>query len=205
MRAVIVCHGEPPSMATLRRELDGADLVVCTDGAAAWLEERGFAPDFVVGDMDSLGRVDVSAQTVHAGPHDAQENTDSEKALLFALSRGADEITLLGALGGRVDHALGNVTLCAAYEGQAHLRLVDELGTLEVVRGRRELHVKPGARVSLVALSEGVCVVTQGLRWPLAGPLPQGTRGLSNIAVSDLVVLDVTHGQVTVFTFHEAD
>jgi thiamine pyrophosphokinase len=205
MRAVIVCHGEPPSMATLRRELDGADLVVCTDGAAAWLEEQGLATDFVVGDMDSLGDSGVSAQMVHAGPHEAQENTDSEKALLFALSRGADEVTLLGALGGRLDHTLGNVALCAAYEGQAHLRLVDELGTLEVVRGRRELDVKPGARVSLMALSEGVCVVTQGLRWRLAGPLPQGTRGLSNIAVSDRVVLEVTGGPVAVFTFYEAD
>lgn len=205
MRAVILCHGEPPSMATLRRELAGADLVICTDGAAPWLAERGFRVDFVVGDMDSLDGAPVCAQAVHAGPHEVQENTDSEKALLFALNQGADEITLLGAVGGRLDHTLGNITLCAGYEGRARVRIVDELGTLEVVRGRRELEVKRGARLSLVALSEGARVVTEGLRWKLAGPLEPGTRGLSNMAVSDRVVLEVTGGPVAVFTFREAD
>jgi thiamine pyrophosphokinase len=205
MRAVVLCHGEPPSLATLRRELAAADLVVCTDGAARWLEEQGFSADFVVGDMDSLGEEAVAAQPIPAGPHDVQENTDSEKAVRFALDRGADEITLLGAVGGRLDHTLGNVLLCAAYEGRAQLRLVDELGTLEVVRGRRELQVEPGVRVSLVALSEGVRVVTEGLRWELAGTLEPGTRGLSNVAMRDRVVFEVTGGPLAVFTLHGTD
>jgi thiamine pyrophosphokinase len=204
MHAVILCHGEPPSPATLRRELAGADLVICTDGAAWWLEDHGVVADFVVGDMDSLSGAKVAAEAVHAGPHEAQENTDSEKAVLFALERGAREITLLGALGGRLDHSLGNIALCAGYVGRAHLRVVDEQMTLEVVSGRRELAVTPGARVSLVALSEGVSVFTEGLRWPLAEPLAPGTRGLSNIAVSDRVVLEVTGGLVAVLMFHEA-
>ncbi len=65
----------------------------------------------------------------------AKDESDTELAVLAALERGADEIVILGALGGaRIDHALANVGLLA------HPRLA----------GRRAVLLDAGARVSFL-------------------------------------------------------
>ena len=38
--------------------------------------------------------------------------TDTEAAVMCALAKGADEISILGATGGRLDHFLANLDLC---------------------------------------------------------------------------------------------
>ena len=198
VNALIICHGDPPSEKLLRREVAGADLVVCTDGVASWLEGLGIVIDLVVGDMDSLGEASVSAPLLDAGPHEAQHNSDSEKAILACLERGATCITLLGALGGRLDHSLGNIALLAAYMDRARLRMMDDANLLEVVRGRRRFAVSTGARVSLISLTDDVELVTHGLQWELSEALELGTRGLSNRATGEQVEIDVTRGAVAV-------
>jgi len=221
MKALILCNGEPPSDEVLACHLRGSALIICTDGASRWARERGVKAHVVIGDMDSnplrVGRSSKIAETERAnvdvrptqddnceiidcGPHDQQEDTDAEKALRLALERGATEIVLLGATGQRLDHTLGNVWLIARYHGQAEIVVADEYGELRVVSGRQVIQTKARARVSLLALTADVTLDTEGLKWPLHGPLEPGTRGLSNEAIGDEVVVDVHTGMVAVVT-----
>jgi thiamine pyrophosphokinase len=200
-----VCGGDSPGPELLRRELQRADVVLCTDGVAAWLEAQGVVADAVVGDMDSLGDAPVQAPLLDAGPHEAQENSDSEKALRLALERGAAEVVLLGATGGRLDHTLGNVALCAAYWRQARVRLLGGGEVLEVTGATWEGDVRRGARVSIIALTPDVVVRTQGLRWELDEPLEYGTRGMSNVAAAGVVRIEVRAGLVAIITPDGAD
>jgi len=155
-------------------------------------------PQVVIGDFDSLSEVTGDWELVHAGAHDQQDNSDSEKALLLALDRGATEIVFLGATHRRLDHTLANVWLAAKYHGRARIVLVDDYGACEVVSGHRKLCVNPGSIISLVPLTRDVVVHTEGLKWRLNGPLEPGSRGLSNEAVSEEVTLDVATGLVAV-------
>ncbi len=205
MKALIICHGDLPSEELLRREAAAADLVLSTDGVAVQLERLGIALDAVIGDLDSLQGAVTAAPLVDAGPHELQHDSDSEKAVCYALARGADEITLLGATGGRLDHTLANVALAVRYLGDARVRLVDDLGGMQVVRGRSELALPVGTRLSLVALTETVVVNTRGLQWELADPLAPGTRGLSNRVVASPVTIDVGAGTVVLITSHGTD
>lgn len=199
MKVLILCNGQPPEDELLVRHLRGSDLVICTDGASRWARERGVQAHVVIGDMDS-GALTADCEVIDCGPHDQQEDTDAEKALRLALERGATEIVLLGATGQRLDHTLGNVWLIARYHDRAEVVAADEYGELRVVSRRHALELRPGGRLSLLALTADVTLDTEGLKWPLHGPLEPGTRGLSNEAVGDEVVVDVHTGMVAVVT-----
>lgn len=199
MKTLILCNGEPPSDELLVRHLRGSRLIICTDGASRWARKRGVKPHIVIGDMDS-GAQTADCEVIHCGPHEEQENTDAEKALLLALDRGATEMVLLGATGQRLDHTLGNVWLAARYHDRAEIVVADEYGELRVISGRHSLETHAGALVSLLALTPDVTLDTEGLKWPLHGPLEPGTRGLSNEAATDAVVVDVHTGMVAMVT-----
>lgn len=199
LTALVICSGERPATERLRDEFRRADLALATDGVAAWLEQQGFAVDAVVGDLDSLGPGVLRAPLVDAGPHEVQSNSDSEKALLLALERGATTVRLLGATGGgRLDHTLGNVALCAAYWHRARVQLATDDQILEVTGAAWEARLKPGTPVSLVPLTPDAAVTTSGLEWELDEPLEYGTRGLSNRARGGTVVVRVQRGLVSV-------
>ncbi|MHB8995657.1 MAG: thiamine diphosphokinase [Armatimonadota bacterium] len=213
MTAVILCNGEPPSDELLLRHLQEAELVICTDGAVGWVEERGCRPQVVIGDMDSGGcdndgklkTCPTRPEIIHCGAHDQQENTDAEKALLLALERGARRVVMLGATGQRLDHTLGNIALAAKYRDRAEVVLADDQGELEVISGRNVISTQPGTLFSLVPLTADVTVDTEGFKWPLHEPLEIGTRGLSNEALAEEVVIDLHSGVVALITMATAE
>lgn len=89
-------------------------LVVAADSGLDYLVRQGFAPDAIVGDMDSL--VDHSLITrfpkAQLERYDrAKDLTDTEIALDYLWKRSIDPVTILGGGGGRLDHLLGIVSL----------------------------------------------------------------------------------------------
>lgn len=111
--------------------------------------------------------------------------TDAELALEVAAERGATEVVLAAALGGRVDHALANLLLVLrARELGRRMRLIDGRTEAYLVEGPLVIEGERGDLVSLVPLSPTVEEITTfGLRHPLAGErLGRGaTRGISNV------------------------
>jgi len=92
------------------------DRVVAADGGSALCVKLGLEPDLVIGDLDSIGP-DLLAEWLAAGiqferyEHQTKLETDTELAALAALRWQPERIVILGALGGRLDHALANVLL----------------------------------------------------------------------------------------------
>ena len=191
--AVVIAHGD---VAPADRELAAAaDIVVAADGGALALERWGIVPHLVVGDLDSLGPERAAAlegrgARVIRFPV-AKDASDLELAMRYALDSGADDIVLLGILGGaRIDHALVNVTLLAdpAYRGLG-LRAVYGETQLRAAHSGESLALRGPVEstVTLVPIRGDVRgVTTSGLRYPLAGGLlPFGkSLGLSNVVAS---------------------
>ena len=214
MRAVVVANGEL-DVADERR-LSGADVVIAADGGAATLGRLGVAPRAVVGDLDSLP-ADVVDRLAAAGVglerHPAEKDaSDAELAVAHAAAAGAAEVTLLAALGGdRLDHEIANLLLVADPRWRGHgLRLERGSTSVRAVHGgeRLELDAAQGDLVSLLPVGgDATGVVTDGLRYPLAGGrLAFGsTRGLSNEVVAVPASVSLEHGSLLVVEILGAD
>ena len=203
----MVAHGD---VAPADRELAaGAQLVIAADGGALALERWAIVPHLVVGDLDSLGAERAAALEKRGAKvirfPVAKDSSDLELALRYAFEGGADDIVLLGILGGaRVDHALVNVTLLAdpAYRalgvravfGETQLRALHSGETL-ALRG------PVGSTVTLVPIrGDARGVTTFGLRYPLAdGTLHFGkSLGLSNVVATLPARVSVERGVLLV-------
>lgn len=200
--AVIIAHGDlavtPEVEALVRR----AELIIAADGGAAPAAERGWWPHLLVGDLDSApGSVRAAveahgAQVLEYSPH--KDETDTELALRAALERGAEEIYLLGALGGRLDHTLANLLLLALPElERVRVTILAGGARIFAVRGRAEIHGRAGDLVSLLPIggdAEGIH--TTGLEYPLQGDTLRfgAPRGISNVLTGPLATIRVEHG-----------
>lgn len=221
MNAVIIANGEIETHARLQEIWRRADLRIAADGGAR--NARLFlqhAPHVVIGDMDSVD--DETREWLETNKCEfiqyprAKDETDLELALLFAQERGADEITLLGALGGRADQFLANVMLLTQAR---NARIVDAASEIWVVgkedkegpqgtddrqaegNGRAEISGKQGDIVSLIPLADHVDgIVTHGLKYPLRGEtLVRGdTRGISNVMLDERATVRATRGALLV-------
>jgi thiamine pyrophosphokinase len=189
VKAIVIAGGDaaPDDAVHLR----GAALVIAADSGAQWVRDQGVRPDLLLGDMDSVdpGLVDaLAAEGVAIERHAVEKDaSDLELAVVRAAAEGADEVVILGGIGGdRVDHELANLLLLAdrRWEGM-DLRFVRGDTTVRVLGGGED-RVLDGATGDLVTLlplgGNATEVRTNGLRFPLDGEtLVQGrTRGLSN-------------------------
>jgi len=204
MHAIILANGDLGDPDAARAQVQLGDLVVCADGGARHAMTLGVRPHAVVGDMDSLDdavRETLEALGCELLTHPAcKDETDLELALVYAVERGATEIVILGALGGRLDQTLANVLLLAhpALTG-VKARIVSGNVNVLAVRGGEErvLRGTGGDTVSLLPLAGDVAgITTTGLEYALHdGTLRFAlARGVSNVMTDGMARIHVGEG-----------
>jgi len=182
--------------------LPAADMVIAADEGFDNARSLGIRVDLLVGDLDSAspGAAD-QAPAVERHPVDKDE-TDLELALAAALNAGMGSVTVVGTIGGRVDHALGNLLVVTA-DRWADLRIHLRIDSTRawVVRDRVEVHGTVDDLVSLLAVGgQATGVTTTGMAWPLSdGVLEPGMGlGLSNRMAGPMATVEVDSGVVVV-------
>lgn len=201
MRVLIVANGEPPSAALITELAASAALVVAADGGAAVALAAGITAGAVVGDLDSTNAA-LRAQLPAAAFHQDSdpETTDLEKAIRFSISRGATEIDVIAAGGGRVDHAIANFSTLRIFRGQVALRIVDDRFAVSLIHRRASIQGPPGTVVSLIAIGRCTGVTTNGLRWELRDEtLEFSPRGIHNEVVASEASVSVASGDLLLF------
>ncbi|HEU4335554.1 MAG TPA: thiamine diphosphokinase [Candidatus Eisenbacteria bacterium] len=203
-RAVILANGVPPRADTLAHALEGATLFVCADGGANTARAAGVVPHAIVGDLDSAERATLAHfASVEQVRDPAPDRTDTEKAIEWILARGAwDEITLLGASAGRLDHVLANLSLLRRYAGRVSLVLEDDHARSWLARGVVALDVPVGTTVSFFAVggpAEGV--TTENFRYALRDVrMDLGAQdSISNITTGRPARIRIARGELLVF------
>ena len=135
-RCVVVSAGEIRDYGRARSFLREDDFFVFCDGGLAHADGLGVSPAVVVGDFDSC-----SADVLDAWQDRCEiirlprekDDTDTLYAVKLALKRGYSDFLLLGAMGGRFDHALGNISiLLYLHELGKEAILVDDYSTMQI-------------------------------------------------------------------------
>ncbi|GHT87002.1 hypothetical protein FACS1894137_13420 [Spirochaetia bacterium] len=197
MRGIGFTGGEGPGAKRAAVLAGEAELIAAADSGLIAAEAAGFRPDWIVGDMDSLGagsqddlrRLEkYPPGRVIRYPRDKDE-TDTELLLSLLWEKGCDEIWLLGGGGGRLDHLLAIQALFDRDLSPDRWFTAGE--DIRQLREGRSLNATAAGfgngLVSVFPLGTGPWEAEScGLKWPLAGlPWKRGFFGLSNEAGSE--------------------
>ncbi len=110
MICYIFCSAPIENYDYLKKFDFGSGFVICADGGYLHAKKMGIVPDLWMGDGDSLPTEEIRAKEIFTFPV-KKDNTDTDLAVMEALNRGYDEIIILGALGGRLDHEFSHFCL----------------------------------------------------------------------------------------------
>ncbi|MCD7859674.1 MAG: thiamine diphosphokinase [Firmicutes bacterium] len=167
-RCVIVGGAEIGQYARLRTLLRRDDDFFFCDCGLRHAKPLGVEPTLIVGDFDSYPRPNCKVETIVL-PRE-KDDTDTAFAAKEALRRGYREVLLLGAVGQRLDHTLGNVYLLLwlARRG-VRARLVDDYSEMELI-GREGAEISDGfayfSLLNITGRASGITVT--GAKYPLA-------------------------------------
>ena len=149
--------------------------MLAADRGLDFFLETGLVPDIVDGDFDSLsgaGKAYLESldhtEIVRLNPE--KDDTDTQSTLNLAIRRGAKNILILGATGGRLDHFIGNMGLLG-YGRQKGvnvilqmLRITSVLWKCYIIRKDSQF----GKYISFFAAGETVEGLTlKGFKYPL--------------------------------------
>lgn len=201
MHAIVIANGVPSDLPRAS-DLPEADTVIAADGGAVNARRLGLWPAVVIGDMDSIDaplRSELEGAETEFLQHPVKKDaTDLELALRYAARAGADQITLIGAFGGRTDQTLANVFLLTSdFLAGVGIHLLGSDWQAWVVRDGVTFEGQVDDIVSLIPLSPRVAgVTTIGLYWSLdaADMVFGSTLGVSNRMVAGNVVVEIADG-----------
>lgn len=189
---IIVANGEITDVEIIRARLNTLDInqVIAVDGGSKNCRLLGLDYDVLLGDFDSLDAIErqsLRKSGVRLENFPTLKNeTDLELALLHAIDLGAQEICVLGAVGGRLDMTLSNVYLLAHPRMQGlKVRIWHGLQTAWLIRPPGEdIDGRQGDTLSLIPITPAAKgITTHNLVFSLdrddltLGP----ARGISNV------------------------
>lgn len=202
MNTVIFANGQVDQPDLLKPILRMGEFLIAADGGLRYIRKLGLKPDLLIGDLDSVTDEDLkwileNHIETRKFPK-KKDQTDLELALLAAADRSGEPITVVGALGGRVDQTLTNIFLLLMPELQsADVRFDDGHEELFLIQNHGKVIGKKGDTVSLLPLlSPAMGIRTKGLRYPLQDEIlfPERSRGVSNEMKSDIAEVTLKSG-----------
>ena len=184
-RTIIFANGELPNIEKARALVQTDDYIICADGGTRHALALGLKPNLIVGDLDSVTDVELKIASAKIVQYPRNKNeTDLELALNHALVKKTSSILIIGALGGRLDQTLGNISLLSDPRlATLDCQLDDGAEEVFFCRDRSKFEGRRGDVVSLIPWNDAVKGIRmRGLRWSLNNETlyPDKTRGISN-------------------------
>ncbi len=169
--------------------------IIGVDAGADFAFENGLNVDIVIGDLDSVRRVDYEPEKLYL--IESHNNSDLAKALDYCSERSWKDIVIAGIDGGRADHALATWATLAGAPLELKIRMYsyDSIAYRATNQCSVTLRFERPTTFSVFGLSsarQGTAprVTLSGGEWNLEKEkLPFSTRGLSNRSNEDIVML----------------
>lgn len=200
-RCVILCAGAISPQDAAWANIGPNDFVIAADAGYLQAQRYGLRPHLIVGDFDSAddpGQVDIPIQRFSSH----KDDTDCLLAVRRGLEEGCRRFTILGGLGGRLDHTLANLqtlTFIADRGGRGEL-MGDKTYVTLLRSGSVTLPKQPGY-LSVFAFGgecRGIC--ERGTEYPLENACltPGFPLGVSNHITGDSATISVAQGDLLI-------
>lgn len=131
-RCVIVGGADINNYTYIRNSFRWDDYFIFCDSGLRHMDALQVTPGLIVGDFDSHENPHLDTETIVLPCE--KDDTDTVFAVKEAVRRGYDEFLLIGVIGGRLDHTLGNVSIllnldCLGKKGY----IIDDYSEMQIV------------------------------------------------------------------------
>lgn len=174
------------------------DSVICADGGYRIACDLGLDADYLIGDYDSMDQPERNDSIVLPKEKDM---TDTEAAIDFAVEKGFTEIYVLGGIGGRFDHTMGNIGLLSKYcNTPVRIAFCDDINCV-FMAGPGEHHIPSNLYKYLGVISHSdqtENITMEGVKYPLSGyTLKNNTSlGVSNEITTTEAIITFSSGKL---------
>ncbi len=206
MKALIVTGGKLEKEFLLKtikeREFE---IIIAVDNGLKILNEININPQHIVGDFDTVKReiLEKYKENKSIKIHEfnpIKDNTDTDIAIKLAIELKSDEITIIGGIGTRIDHVLGNIhVLKYALDSNIKCKIIDENNEIQLINKTTILKKKDITKkyISLIPLTEKVENINlKGFKYELKnGTLTIGSSlGISNEISKEEAIIEFGNG-----------
>lgn len=184
------------------------DLCIAADSGYMNALALGDKVSVLVGDFDSYTQKLPEGVEIIEVPAE-KDFTDTQLAVKEALKRGADDIIIIGGLGGRLDHTLSNLDILPElWRMRVHAVITDGISRVRYLDSTSTLIARSGYRyVSIIAISEKLKGVSiEGCKYPLdnATVLRSNQYAVSNEITGNCALISVRKGACYVIESKDA-
>ncbi|MBO4324290.1 MAG: thiamine diphosphokinase [Lachnospiraceae bacterium] len=166
-RCVIVGGAAIEQYEFVKSCLRDGDFFVFCDSGLKHMDKLGAKADLIVGDFDSHENPHLDTETIVLPCE--KDDTDTVYAVKEAVKRGFSEFLLIGTVGGRLDHTLGNVSILLYLDSLGKkAQMIDDYSEMEIVSKEPAFIEDRYAYFSLLnitGLAEGVTI--RNAKYPL--------------------------------------
>ena len=196
---LIVANGEFPSHKTPLGILKESSSILACDGAADTLLDKGYTPDVILGDLDSLSDQSKIEYTDHIVETPDQSQNDLRKALNYAKDHNIDDIKIIGASGKREDHAFGNIFSILGYK-DLNIKLYTDTGIFTCIHESQNIESFKGQQVSIFTLDNTIKITSNNLKYNFNNVVISAIYlGTLNESTSNDFKLSISHGSLLIF------
>ena len=137
-RCVIIGGASIGDYGTVSAKLRQDDYMIYCDCGLRHMDGLGAEPDLIVGDFDSYSNPEFDTETIVLPCE--KDDTDTVFAVKEALRRGFEDFLLIGVVGERLDHTLGNVSILLMLDSEGKVgTIIDDYSEMEIVSDRCEM------------------------------------------------------------------
>jgi len=131
-RCVIIGGADISRYDIIKGYLKPDDFIICCDSGLKHRKGLGIQPNLIIGDFDSHENPNLPVETIVL-PRE-KDDTDTVYAAKEGIKRGFRDFLLLGVIGGRLDHSLGNVSILLYLDSlKLSAKAVDDYSEMEIV------------------------------------------------------------------------
>lgn len=166
-RCVIVGGADIKNYEQIRQKLCPDDYFIYCDGGLKHKNKLGFEPQLIIGDFDSYENPHLNVETIVLPCE--KNDTDTFFAAKEAVKRGFDEFLLIGTVGGRLDHTIGNISiLLYLFDAGKKAEMIDDYSEMQIVSNETAFVDSAYEFFSLLNISgEAEGITVKNAKYPL--------------------------------------
>jgi len=204
LNSIIIANGEikdyEKTKSIIDKLMSSGATIIAADGGTNHLDSLGVTPDYIVGDLDSsnsLDRLKSKFPNCEFKLYNSEKDyTDLELAINLAVLMSPPLVYLIGCLGNRLDHTLGNLFLLKTIKSKGFRGVIlNETNHIEYISNEiAEIDFEGYKYFSFIPVEGDIKSVTlKGMKYPLKEKYVKfgSTLGISNELVGNLASIEL--------------